>query len=265
MKHTEKAQYEIKKDDSGRFAGSIYISKGYSAHFHRNVEIYGVVKGKVRVKIAGEEKVLTDGQMAIVNCMELHSYTAEDNAEVFFLHIGSRYLSTYYSLYQRRFLPRWLLDVQKNESLLPQILKILRISRGLTELKKHGVATCLLADIVERYGVREEGQEDKEYDFIEEVVAYIGEHYAEEITLKSLAAQFCIEEKTLSKKLSRCIGVDLRVFVNDIRAQAAMLLRNDPAMKDVPLKEIGRRCGFKNQDTFYRVYRRNISGGDLSR
>lgn len=265
MKRTEQGQYEIKKDDSGRFAGSVYLSDGYDAHFHRNVEIYGVVKGKMRVKIAGAEKILTDHQMAIVNCMELHSYTAEENAEVVFLHIGSRYLSTYYTLYQRRFLPRWLLDEEKNQTLFSKMMDTVAVSKNLSELKKYGVATCLIADIIDAYGIREEKQEDKGYDLIEQIVSYIGERYAEEITLKKLAAEFCIEEKTLSKKLSRCLGVDLRVFVNDVRAQAAIRLRNDPAMKDVSLKEIGRMCGFKNQDTFYRVYRRNQGNGDLYR
>ncbi len=267
MKKTNDAQYELEKDDSGRLVGFRSISTGFTTHFHRNVEIYGVVKGRVRVKIAGEEKILTDGQMAIVNGMELHDYAAFNEAEIFCLHIGSQYLSTYYALYQRSFLPRWLLNVEKNKKITQRIFETLASAREYAPLKKHGAVTCLLSEIIEEYGVRAEKQDAKSYDLVENVIAFIRERYAEEITLKRLAAEFCIEEKTLSKKLSRCIGVDLRVFVNDVRAQAAIRMRQQPSSQGLSLKEIGKLCGFKNQDTFYRVYNRNlaITNGDLSR
>ena len=56
-------QNEIEQDDASRFAAIQYVSKGYYLHFHRNLEIYGVVKGKVVVTIGGRREILTDGQI----------------------------------------------------------------------------------------------------------------------------------------------------------------------------------------------------------
>ncbi len=256
MSERDKKQYQAALDSADLFGRDQYVSNGYGEHFHRAVELYGVVKGKVTVKIAGEEQTLTDGQMAIANCMELHGYSIEGRAEVFYLHIGGRYLSTFYSLYKRSLLPRFLMDVEKN-IVIQRILAPLVEKKEVPELERHGVTNCLLSAILSAYGLREGKGDPKSHDLIEQVIEFVYEHYREPITLKRLSEVFCIESKTLSKKLSQCLGVDLRVFVNDIRAQKALSMREDPAYRDLPLKEIGRLCGFSSVDTFYRAYKRN--------
>ena len=113
----DERQNEIARDEASRFAAEQYVSNGYYMHFHRNLEIYGVVKGKVAVTIDGQQKILTDGQIAIVDGLENHSYEIEDGAEVFFVHIGTRYLSNLRLLYPHKRLPCWLMDAAYNQKL----------------------------------------------------------------------------------------------------------------------------------------------------
>ena len=88
----EERKNEIERDDAARFLAEKYVSNGYYLHFHRNLEIYGVVRGTVVVTIAGESMTLTDGQMAIIDGLENHSYEIAEEAEVFFFHVGTRYM-----------------------------------------------------------------------------------------------------------------------------------------------------------------------------
>lgn len=127
----------------------------------------------------------------------------------------------------------------------------------MPELKKYGICNCLLSDIVSYYGVMPGGYDNKTHELIEEILQYIYTHYAEDITLKSLASQFYMEPKLLSKKISRYIGVDLRVFINDIRARKALQMINDPNMRGVTKKEIAALCGIKSSRSFYRICKRN--------
>lgn len=53
-------QYEAERDYVKRFIAEQYVSRGYYIHFHRNIEIYGVVKGEVYVTIAGESCTLKE-------------------------------------------------------------------------------------------------------------------------------------------------------------------------------------------------------------
>ena len=52
--------------------------------------------------------------------------------------------------------------------------------------------------------------------------------------------------------------MDLRLFINDIRIQQAVRMRDDPEHKDKSLEDIAALCGFTNIGTFYRSYERNF-------
>ena len=92
MNKTVERQNEIERDDASRFVAERYVSNGYYLHFHRNLEMYGVIRGRVSVTIAGQQQILTDGQIAIVDGLEDHSYEIDGEAEVFYFHIGARYM-----------------------------------------------------------------------------------------------------------------------------------------------------------------------------
>lgn len=259
MERNSELQFEIDRDVANRFISEQYVSKSYASHFHRNIEIYGVVNGEVAVTIAGECRMLTAGQIAVVNCMEVHEYAIRDRAEIFYFHIGTDYLSVFSSLYKHSLLPRWLPDAQYNAVLYDQIKVLFGQTEEFSELKKYGVCYNLFADIVSHYGVMPGGYDNKSHELMEQIIQYIYDNYAQEITLKTLSDKFFIQPKVLSKKLSRCIGVDLRVFVNDIRTQKAIQMMEDPQMRGKPQKEIALLCGFKSAETFYRVRDRSSS------
>lgn len=257
MSKNNEILFEVKRDFATRFAAEHYKSDGYGSHFHRNVEIYGVADGEVTVSIAGEKRILTKGQIGVINCMEIHEYFAQQQADIFYLHIGTAYLSAFVSLYKRSLLPRWLLDIEYNKKLYDQIKNVIDAGDDLSELKKYGITSNLLADIVDHYGVVPGGYDNKVHEFVERVIQYIYDHYAEEITLKKLSEVFCIEPKFLSSKLIKYIGTDIRLFVSDIRYAKALQLMTDPNYRDKTKTEIAALCGFKSYRSFYEACKRN--------
>ena len=54
-------------NEASCFIAGQYQCKGSSLHFHKNLEIFGVVKGRVAVTIAGQRKVICDGQIASID------------------------------------------------------------------------------------------------------------------------------------------------------------------------------------------------------
>ena len=99
---------------------------------------------------------------------------------------------------------------------------------------------------------------EADVDLTASVLQYIYEHYNEKITLENLAKVFHLSPTALSKKLGKHLGVDLRVFVNDVRIQMAMQMMEDPVHKGKAINEIAFTCGFSSMTTFYRSYRRNF-------
>lgn len=250
---------EIERDDASRFVAVQYVSTGYYLHLHRNLEIYGVVRGKVAVSIAGQRRILTEGQIAVIDGLENHSYESDGDAEVFYFHIGTRYIRNFYSLYPNKRLPYWLLDVAYNTVIYEYIRTVVDAKETIPELKRIGIACHLLSAIVEHYGVIEKsGNQSEDIDLVTSVVQYVYEHYRENITLESLSKVFYISPKALSKKLRKRLDVDFRVFVNDVRVQYAIQMRDDPKNKGLSLNDIAMQCGFTSMGTFYRSYERNF-------
>ena len=263
IKDTER-QNEIERDDASRFAATQYVSNGYYLHFHRNLEIYGVVKGRVAVTIAGQQQILTDGQIAIVDGLEDHCYEIDDKAEVFFFQIGTRYLSHLRTLYSQQRLPYWLMDVEYNKVIYERIRPVLEAEGALPELRRIGIVCQLFSDIIEHYGMIEKaGNVRQNKDIVTQVVQYIYDHYQENITLETLSKKFYVSPKALSKKIKKRVNVDLRVFVNDIRVQRAMEMWDDPQNYGKSIHEIAALCGFSSMATFYRSYERNFKYREL--
>ncbi len=124
-KINKERQNELERDYDSRFIAEQYTSEGYFYHFHRNVELYGVVHGIVAVTIAGETRVLTDGQIAVIDCLESHSYEIEGQADIFYFHIGTQYLREFRALYPQSRLPHWLMDKEYNELLMERIRPVI--------------------------------------------------------------------------------------------------------------------------------------------
>ena len=98
---------------------------------------------------------------------------------------------------------------------------------------------------------------------ITDIIQYIYDNSDADLNLGILAKKFGYAPQVLSRKISSCIDVDLRVFINDVRAQKVMLMRNDEKYKDLSLMEIASRCGFNSVATFYRSYNRNFRYSSL--
>ena len=81
----------------------------------------------------------------------------------------------------------------------------------------------------------------------------------ENITVKTLAEQFSYSTEAISKLFQKEIKIDFRVFVNNVRADAANKMLNDTNYKDWPLSQIAMECGFVSFATFYRSYKRRFS------
>lgn len=250
---------EIDRDYASRFSAEQCLSTGYYLHIHRNLEIYGVVSGTVSITIAGQQATLTGGQIAVIDGLESHRYEIDGEAEVFFFHIGTQYSTKLYTLYPNQRLPFFLMDTEYNKLLYAQIQPLINSTEDFSEMKRLGIVYKLFADIIDHYGVVEKaGNIPGDCDIVANVVQYIYEHYSEPITLESLSKAFYISPKALSKKIRKRLNMDLRLFINDIRIQRAVQMREDPANKNKSLSEIAALCGFTNMVTFYRSYERNF-------
>lgn len=235
--------------------------KDRELHFHKCLEIYCVVKGKVFIRVSGDNRLLKQGQMVIVNPFENHSCETVGDAEVWVVRIGTDYLSHFFSAYPNKKLPRWLTDIQINSAIYAYIEEnFAQVQERKPELQKNEIAGHLLLLVIEGYGLVEQRNiSERDQLLIAEMVQYIYDHCSETVTLEVLSKQFYLSPTILSKKLRKQICVDFRVFVNDIRIHKAVQMMEAPENRDKKIEDIAFLCGFSSMSTFYRCYKRNYS------
>lgn len=249
----------LEKTEAVCFLAEPLTRKDRELHFHKCLEIYCVVKGKAFVRVSGDNRLLTQGQMVIVNPFENHSCESVGDAEVLVVRIGTNYLGHFSASYPDKQLPRWLTDAQINSAIRENIEEnFAQVQERESELHKIGIACQLLSIVIEGYGlVEQRNVSERDQVLIAEIVQYIYDHCSETVTLEALSKRFYLSPTILSKKLRKQICVDFRVFVNDIRIHKAVQMMDAPENRDKKIEDIAILCGFSSMSTFYRCYKRN--------
>lgn len=85
------------------------------------------------------------------------------------------------------------------------------------------------------------------------IIEYLEGHYAEEITLKSLADLICMDASYVSDLFKRKTGLTLTHYVQQRRIQAAKMLLSET---ERTVSDIGHQVGFENDNYFIKIFRR---------
>lgn len=92
-----------------------------------------------------------------------------------------------------------------------------------------------------------------ETDLIEKIIAYIGEHYGEELNLDVIAKQFAISRYYLCHAFKRQTGTSVAKFITSRRIYMAKKMLKDSL---ATITDIGYECGFSDSAYFTKMFRR---------
>lgn len=257
-------QLETQRDRSDFFHVQKYVSDGYYAHFHRNVEILCVFSGSVHAVINDEEFELSAGEAVFVRSLQIHSYKCEKGTEVGFALLGDGYMQTFYKLFPDCFPPVLLNNKEKNKGLFDYISFLAGKENDFAPLECFSHTDMLLHLIVSSYDVCERpcSSTKKGYFVLPQVIQYIYDNYNQPLTLSSIAEHFNYAPSSLSRLFSRCIKIDIRNFINNVRIQNVLALKSLPENKEKSILELAFECGFNSTSSFYRAYNKAFPSSD---
>jgi len=92
---------------------------------------------------------------------------------------------------------------------------------------------------------------DRSGSLVSGVLDYINEHYAEELTLDSLANRFFISKYHLSREFGRLVGTSVHRYIIQKRLVMAKQLLSEGR----PASAVYQHCGFGDYSNFYRAFR----------
>lgn len=168
------------------------------------------------------------------------------------LYVSRRQLSYFVSAMTVVFLRVQLPDVR--EDIAQRMNLYLWQMRNVTDVEGVHRYVYMLIDLLT--GVAASRGEQRSKNQLEKIIAYIGEHFAEDtLCLSSIAKHFGLTESYVSTFFKQQTDSNISLFIEKVRMEHAKTLVRTSGL---PTKEIAARCGYQNLNTFYKAFKRNF-------
>ena len=238
-----------------------------SVHHHDFYEIYFFLCGDVSFKVEGRTYHLEPGDLLLINPQELHQpeICSENLYERIVLWIDRSYLTALCgtgvdltACFDR--------EAPNHTNLLrPSKVRRASIAQMLERMNREFYSAdmgsqayaqgLLLQFMVEINRLAQLNatpiQKREEPDLVSQVLAYIGSHYQENITLETLAAEFYVSKYHLSHEFSHRVGTSVYRYVIFRRLMQARELMAEGYAPG----EVYQNCGFGDYANFYRAFK----------
>lgn len=238
-------------------------------HHHDFYEVYFFLSGNVQYNIESRSYLLTPGDILLISPMELHQPVFHDDQkdyERIVLWINQRFLSELSPPDQ---------DLTACfDSTLPGHTNLLRPTNAQRQLlsfqlerltqetqaqDNYSALTALtyLAQILislNRLAISASQSSDNRSvpdSVVYGVLAYINEHYSEDLTLDHLANRFFISKYHLSREFGRIVGTSVHRYL----IQKRLAMAKQMMSSGMSSSEVYQQCGFGDYSNFYRAFK----------
>ncbi len=243
-------------------------TENIGVHHHNFFEVYFFLGGKVDFRVEGKSYQLQPGDLLLINPHELHQALIGPDAmyERIVLWLDRSFLA---ALGGDNLNLAACFDIDSpNHVNLLRPDKIRRsylqdlLERLTTEFYSDKIGNTLYAQgllmqfLVEinrlAYKAPDHQTRQEDPDLISQVLAYIGSHYQEAITLEKLAAEFYVSQYYLAHEFSHRVGTSVYRYIIFRRLMRAKELM-DSGIAPVSAYQ---SCGFGDYTNFYRAFKK---------
>lgn len=232
------------------------VEHTWPTHFHANIEIFIVRHGKYEVTRNTENIEMHDGSVAFFDHYDLHSYVNKGGATDDCVIIIPENISKAFDAARngKKIKTTVIRDQKLTDLLLDAIdeMNLNTTQNGFANDKYYvdsviNYVLCLLYTRLE-YTERAENSQN-ESDYIRKMLIYISEHFRDDITAVSLAAQIGYSREYVSRLFNKYMKESIPSYINKTRAQ---YVEEQKRISDKRLTELILAAGFKYTSSYYR-------------
>lgn len=220
-------------------------------HFHGQVAMFLIDKGKYEVTVNDVTKILTPSDIFFTDSFDSYSVTAlEDNSESTLITVPNRYLNSFEKYKSGRAFAYNFITEKEAKEQFRDLVQIMKHSvKANNQYLTSGVFQTLLGLLVTNVPLKKT-EKSREVDFMRKVVFYIKDHMTENIVLESVATAFGYSENYFSTLFHNSFHTNFRTYLGRIRVNYADYLISE----GTPIITAALNAGFNSVATFYRVY-----------
>lgn len=241
-----------------------------SFHIHYKFEIYYEIEGSRRYFIEDSAYVVNAGSVVLIGENQIHKTASlgDTPSSRIVLNFSREYLERVAQAFptvdffaflseERNHLLTGLTVKQQNQiyGLLQQLLAMEDETSAAADALRRLLLGTLLLELKEhcrrqQEQIAENGRVSNHT--VDQIQAYIAEHYAEKLTLTGIANQFYISPYYLSRMFKKSINLSLIEYINGVRIKAA---QNRIERSSDSIAEIAAKTGFMTTAHFRRVFK----------
>ena len=241
--------YEVRKNEN-QILVRRNASYEFPPHFHLDLEVVVVRRGRQAVRVNGVEYAVENGGVIVIDSYDVHEYQKgkEGDGDDCVVVIPYRYLSVWN---ERRGDFRVANPVIEDEKLSDELLRIVdgylrKEDSETVKVAAMGLFLARLAQCVEFTGQKE----NDERTLMRKILAYVQGNFREDATLKAVARALGYTEAHISRVFHRYIKTGLSKYVNGLRLEYIDGLKKKGDKRK--MTELIYEAGFKSQQTYYR-------------
>jgi len=238
-------------------------------HHHDFYEVYFFLAGNVSYNIESRSYFLTSGDVLLIAPNELHQpifSPEQQNYERIVLWLNKSFLEQFdmpgnpvsrcFDTADPSHINLIRPDGNSREMLYYLMMQLLSESQSgayASELYSMASLAQILV-ILNRLSQTADGTQEAKINadsVIYRVLAYINEHFYEEISLDDLTNRFFISKFHLSREFNRVVGTSVYRYI----IQKRLILAKQMMGNGVPSGEVYQHCGFGDYSNFYRAFR----------
>ena len=237
-----------------------------SFHIHHKYEIYYEIEGSRRYFIEDAAYIVNAGSVVLIGENQIHKTAAlgDGASSRIVVNFSREFLDKITDVDFFSFLSEehnHLLSVitvkQQNhiQGILQQLLTLQEETSPEADAMRKMLLATLLLELKELCRQQQEKGGDSgrvSNHIVDQIQAYIAEHYAEKLTLTGIANQFYISPYYLSRLFKKSINLSLIEYINGVRIKAA---QNLIEKSNESISDIAEKTGFMTTAHFRRVFK----------
>jgi len=231
-------------------------------HWHDEVEIIYVRKGRLSLVIDGQEYIGSDDSIHMVSPGELHLMSVSDTPTDYFTLLFPLEFVSFQSKdwledefffplrsHSMGFVPE-ITDAALTSELVGILEELIEMNQRDSYQKQIGVRILLLKFLellAEHDGLRH-NHSGSPAELQKEILFYLRQNYCSHISLKDLATHFHLSEKYVSRFFKEQFHLTVTQYINYLRLSHAKHLLETT---NLPITDIALACGFYKCKLFY--------------
>ena len=229
------------------FNTTLYTDQVWELHFHKNYEIAYVLQGSLACTIGEHSDVLGPGELAMCLPYQPHSYHPGENCQYWVCVFSEEYVRFFAG--QMKGKTGSTSRFACSEAVLQYIQQTLMQESEPSEYMIKSCLYALCAEYLRCVNVVDRNRDKAQH--LQAIIAFIEEHYKENITLSHIADLLGYDYHYVSRYFHSVFHMTFRELLNVYRLERAVQLMDET---DDKLVEIAYACGFQSLRTFNRCF-----------